>query len=143
MAAGRLGLFVGTQVLLQLAGAGRGREDYVKGVALGVERIAGRLKLPLYLDGKQPESQINILYTGKRRIDLLFDLSVGIDEGTFAYFASIFNDTAGDPLYIHRFQGFHIAPVVNGTIRLCLFAQSEEDGIQFFSYSLSMKVIAH
>ena len=100
MAAGRLGLLVGTQMLLQLAGAGRGREHDVEGVARGVERIAGRLKLPLYPDGKLPEAQINILSAGKRSIDLLLDQSVGMDEGTFAYFAPIFDDTAGGGLGI-------------------------------------------
>lgn len=69
MAAGRLGLLVGTQMLLQLAGAARGREDDVEGVALRVERIAGRLELPLYPDGKLPEAQIDILSAGKRLIE--------------------------------------------------------------------------
>ena len=69
MAAGRLGLLVGTQVLLQLADTGRGREHDVEGVALGIERIAGRLKLPLYPDGKLPEAQIDILSAGKRLIE--------------------------------------------------------------------------
>lgn len=130
MAAGRLGLLVGTQVLLQLAGAARGREDDVEGVALRVERIAGRLELPLYPDGKLPEAQIDILSAGKRSIDLLLDQSVGMDEGTFAYFAPIFDDAAGDLLYIYCFQGFHVAPVVNGTVGHRLFAQPEGDGVQ-------------
>lgn len=130
VAAGRLGLLVGTQVLLQLAGAGRGREHDVEGVALGIERIAGRLKLPLYPDGKLPEAQIDIFPAGKRLIDLFLDQSVGMDEGTFAYFASIFNDAAGDLLYINSSQGFHVSPVVNGTVRHRLFAQPEGDGVQ-------------
>lgn len=138
MAASRLGLLVGMQMLLQLAGAGRGREDDVEGVALGIERIAGRLKLPLYPDGKLPEAQIDILSAGKRLIDLLLDQSVGMDEGTFAYFAPIFDDTAGDLLYIYCFQGFDVTPIVNGTVRHRLFAQPEGDGVQllqpFFVY---------
>ena len=138
MAACRLGLLVGTQMLLQLAGAGRGREHDVEGVALGVERIAGRLKLPLYPDGKLPEAQIDILSAGKRCIDLLLDQSVGMDEGTFAYFAPIFDDTAGNLLYIYCFQGFDVTPIVNGTVRHRLFAQPEGDGVQllqpFFVY---------
>lgn len=69
MVAGRLCLLVGTQMLFQLAGTGRGREHDVEGVALGVERIAGRLKLPLYPDGKLPEAQIDILSAGKRLIE--------------------------------------------------------------------------
>ena len=104
----------------------------VEGVALGVERIAGRLKLPLYPDGKLPEAQIDILSAGKRCIDLLLDQSVGMDEGTFAYFASIFNDAAGNLLYIYCFQGFDVTPIVNGTVRHCLFAQPEGDGVQLF-----------
>lgn len=138
MAACRLGLLVGTQMLLQLAGAGRGREHDVEGVALGVKRIIDRLKLPLYPDGKLTEAQIDIFPAGKRLIDLFLDQSVGMDEGTFAYFASIFNDAAGDLLYINSSQGFDVASVVNGTVRHRLFAQPEGDGVQllqpFFVY---------
>ena len=132
MAASRLGLLVGTQMLLQLAGTGRGREHDVEGVARGIERIVDRLKLPLHPDGKLPEAQIDILSAGKRRIDLLLDQSVGMDEGTFAYFAPIFDDTAGDLLYIYCFQGFDVTPIVNGTVRHRLFAQPEGDGVQLF-----------
>ena len=35
-------------------------------------------------------------------------------------------------LYIHSSQGFHVAPIVNGTVRHRLFAQPEGDGVQLF-----------
>lgn len=138
MAARWFGLLVGTQMLLQLACAGRGCEHDVEGVAFWVERIAGRLELPLYPDGKLPEAQIDILSVGKRLIDLLLDQFVSMDEGTFAYFASIFDDTAGDLMNVYCFQGFHVAPVVPLGI-VCLLSLRKIGGC-FFSRSLSISL---
>lgn len=46
-------------------------------------------------------------------------------EGVFVvhFFMSLYD------LYIHSSQGFHVSPVINGTVGHRLFTQSEGDGV--------------